>query len=40
MTIGSWQPFGQNYAGRIDEFRIYDHALNETEIAGLYERTA
>jgi hypothetical protein len=35
VVIGSWQPFGQNYAGRIDDFRIYDHALNATEIAAL-----
>lgn len=36
MTIGTWEPFGLNYAGQVDEFRIYDRALNETEIAGLF----
>lgn len=36
MLIGSWEPFGQNYAGRIDDFRIYDYSLNESQVAGLY----
>ena len=36
MIIGSWQPFGQNYAGTIDDFRIYDRALTEDEVALLY----
>jgi hypothetical protein len=36
MEIGSWQPFGQNYAGRIDEFRVYDRALNESQVLDLY----
>lgn len=40
MLIGSWQPFGQNYAGRIDDFRIYDRALGPEEIAGLYAMAA
>jgi hypothetical protein len=40
MLIGSWQPFGQNYAGRIDDFRIYDRALGPEEVAGLYAMAA
>ncbi|OPY36430.1 MAG: hypothetical protein A4E35_01969 [Methanoregula sp. PtaU1.Bin051] len=36
MTIGSWRPFGQNYAGQVDEFRIYDRALRPDELAALY----
>jgi len=36
MLIGSWQPFGFNYAGRIDDFRIYGRALDPPEVAALY----
>lgn len=40
MLIGSWQPFGQNYAGRIDDFRIYNRALSPKEVAALYAMAA
>lgn len=40
MTIGSWEPFGMNYAGQVDEFQIYDRALNATEIDTLYRQGA
>lgn len=39
MTLGSWQPFGRNFAGQIDDFRIYDRALSADEVSELY-RTA
>jgi hypothetical protein len=36
IMIGSWQPFGQNYAGQLDEFRIYNRSLSDSEILDLY----
>lgn len=36
MTLGSWQPFGMNFAGQVDDFRIYDRALSEENVTGLY----
>lgn len=37
MTIGSWQPFGRNFAGLVDDFRVYDRALSPDEILALYQ---
>jgi hypothetical protein len=36
MMLGSWQPFGQNYVGCIDDFRIYNRSLSASEVADLY----
>lgn len=36
MVIGGWQPFGNNFAGEIDDFRIYNRALSPEQIAGVY----
>lgn len=36
MTIGSWKPFGNNYAGKIDEFRIYSRPLSSSEVQEAY----
>jgi hypothetical protein len=40
MTIGSWQPFGRNFAGLVDDLRIYDRALSPDEILDLYQKGA
>lgn len=38
MAVGGWPQFaGYNYAGELDEFRIYDRALPAEEIAGMYQ---
>lgn len=39
MVVGvMWQPFGFNYAGQIDDFRIHGHALGKEEIIELYQQ--
>ncbi len=40
LTIGSLQPFGFNFIGDIDDFRIYDYALSPEEVATLYQQEA
>ncbi len=36
LKIGAWWTKNQNYNGAIDDFRIYDYALSEAEIAYLF----
>jgi len=36
LTIGSLQPLGFNFIGDIDDFRIYNYALDPKEVATLY----
>lgn len=36
MRIGSWEPFGENYSGRIDEFRVYSKPLSAKEVSEAY----
>lgn len=38
MAIGSWKPFGFNFAGQIDDFVIYNRVLGPDEISLLYQR--
>ena len=38
LTLGSLQPFGFNFIGDIDDFRIYDYALSPEEVATLYQQ--
>ena len=40
LTLGSLQPFGFNFIGDIDDFRIYDYALSPEEVATLYQQEA
>jgi len=35
LAIGGWEPFGLNYAGRIDDFRVYGRALTPGELANV-----
>jgi hypothetical protein len=37
MVIGSWKPFGFNFAGQIDDFVIYNRVLGPDEITQLYQ---
>ncbi|OVE73391.1 hypothetical protein BVX93_01780, partial [bacterium B13(2017)] len=38
MEVGAWSQYsGMNYAGLIDEFRVYNYALDEEDILTLYE---
>ena len=36
MAIGGWPDFGFNFIGELDDFRIYDHALQSSDISALY----
>jgi hypothetical protein len=38
LTIGSLQPFGFNFIGDIDDFRIYNYALKPEEVGILYQQ--
>ena len=38
MMLGSLQPFGYNFVGEIDDFRIYGYALDSDEVAALYRK--
>jgi len=36
MAVGGWPQFqGHNYVGEMDDFRIYDRALDAGDIAAL-----
>jgi len=40
LTIGSLQPFGFNFIGDIDDFRVYNYALDPGAVGTLYRRAA
>ena len=37
LNFGSWNNAGRNYHGLMDDIRIYDHVLSETEVLGAME---
>jgi Concanavalin A-like lectin/glucanases superfamily len=38
MYLGSGDPTGANLLGDLDEFRVYNRALTQTEITELYDQ--
>jgi len=36
MVVGAWPPFGFNFEGSLDEFKIFTRALTQQEVQALY----